>query len=114
MEEIEDLTEGEQKAVAGFLGTLAQVNDNPPILRRMALEGLVDIFAIKGYCTLLWMNRFFSNRGRKGTKGRVYNYFHVNNPPAWLELLWDRHIRKASSIIEEAIYEKFSGDQMGF
>jgi DNA-binding CsgD family transcriptional regulator len=114
MDEIEDLPEGERRAVAELLGGLTKVLDNPYLLRRQALEGMVNLLSIRGYCTVLWMNRFFSKLDRKGNKGRVYHHYHANNPPAWLERLWELHIRQSSSIIEDAIYERYSDVEVGF
>jgi len=107
MSDIEELHPEEREALERLLRELDGMQGNQYRLRLRALKGIVELLPIKGYCTVLWMNRFFSEVDKNGNHGKVFDYIHVNHPPFWLKKLWQSHIQTSSSIIEQAIYKKY-------
>lgn len=113
MQKKDEPTEKEQIQMQEMFSKLSEL-DNPYLFRKMALEEIVKLLSIKGYSTILWMNRFYSKVTRKGVRGRTYSYIHTNNPPEWLQKLYDEYVNRSSSIIEEAIYKKYPKEEFGF
>lgn len=69
------------------------------------LTELAAKLSVGGPCTVIWMNRFFSDRVNN-KPGKAREWRHINNPTPWLAKAWELHIKRSDSIIEQSIYEK--------
>lgn len=93
---------------------LNHLQDNPFLYRIMTLKTLVSLFSIKGYCSVIWLNRWFSEKDKNNSQGKVYSFHHTGNPPFLLRKAWESHIKSGNSIIEQAIWEKYKNKKYGF
>ena len=110
----EKLTAKDLKLINDTTSSLLKI-ENPHLFRKIALEKIVKILSIKGYSTILWMNRFYSKVKRNGQRGKVYGEpIHINNPPNWLKKLYKTYIEKSDSIIEQEVYRRFPNEDLGF
>ena len=113
MPKIEELSEQDLATVDTLINKLTNY-DNPYLFRQRAIEELVSLFSIKGFSSVLWMNRFYSDIKSNERRGRVYSFIHVNDPPARLSYLWHLYVQRSSSIIEEAIFKTYPDEEVGF
>ncbi len=79
----------------------------PHKLREELLNGLLQLVPAGGPCTLLQLNRFFSEGGKR------IGEHHIRKPPRYKLLLWLPHIRAGQSEIERRIYENRQSDFFG-
>jgi DNA-binding CsgD family transcriptional regulator len=79
----------------------------PHKLREELLNGLLQLVQAGGPCTLLQLNRFFSEGGKR------IGEHHVRRPPRYKLLLWLPHIRAGQSEIERRIYDNRQSDYYG-
>lgn len=79
----------------------------PHRLREELLQALLELATAQGPCTLLQLNRFFSEGGK-----RIKEH-HVRRPPRYRFLLWLPHIRAGQSEIERRIYQRRTSEHYG-
>ncbi|MBN8603155.1 MAG: helix-turn-helix transcriptional regulator [Planctomycetes bacterium] len=79
----------------------------PYRLREELLKTLSEMVDAQGPCTLLQLNRFFSEGGRRLSE------YHIRRPPRYRFLLWLPHIRAGQSEIERRIYLRRDSELFG-
>src|ERR1044072_958993 len=109
------MDEAEQKIrIKAVMGGAMAASRNQYFFREKLLTDLAEMFSVKGPCTVLWTNRFFSEiRSRK--KGRCKDFIHINIDwsTQWLLPIWKLYIKKSDSVIEQAMYEKGGKSPVG-
>jgi len=96
------------RSLGQLISRLLTVRLYPDVLRAQLLEGLVELIPTAGPCSVLQLDRFFSEGGD------CLGISHCNRPEDdELLLLWERHIATANSAIEQRIFAARVNDQIG-
>lgn len=91
-----------------LVSRLLKVRLYPDVLREELLKGLAELAPTAGPCSVLQLDRFFSEGGD------CIGITHAN-PPEDDELLklWEQHIARGDSVIEQRIFDQGVDQQIG-
>lgn len=102
------LSSQDRESIARLIGELIDYRFYPAVFRSKLLDAFLSLVPVRGPCTVFQLDRFFSEGGK------LIDYEHRNLPHPVIVGLWYRHMRRASSIIERALFRNRGERNVGF